>query len=525
MSLAEWERIRRYAVPARMITECTAARERGDWAAACAAGDVDVTFDAASLAERFGPDGAATLLGMLAGFAPDLLRWHLPRALGGYSTLATDVLYLLAPDGPVDLETVLLTVRSPQSVLGSQRLTLGTGRLADLLPVDAEHLPVPPIRLAPHHWDARRAGELRATVSGPALTAAGVEGPRTPTDLLEAWHAAGLPISHEEAVRLFTDDHFRLIDPYALVAEARRVAAQFGERTLTLTGWLDRRQILRLGVDGDVVTATAQQVTWDGYTEVRRLPHLSPRLLRFPPDLDLVRHGRLPAGALHPLIRSALFPGTPAAPPAEPADRAVFTRVRCHGEWHVIDHRDGRLHLPAHTAAEAQRERALRAFGGPVSGCFAAAQAWTGMSGRLPKRLRDHRRDLWLRMVHGGTRVVLELLDGGMDPGVRDGRGRTLLHRLRSFDHTRLLPRLLEAGLNVNDRDKEGSTPLYLAVVNLWPPELIIALVDAGADPRMPNQDDVSVLDYLDDMLAYLEPKDQRGPAFHAAVEYLKEHA
>jgi hypothetical protein len=194
-------------------------------------------------------------------------------------------------------------------------------------------------------------------------------------------------------------------------------------------------------------------------------------------------------------------------------------RVRCRGHWHEIGVRIGRLDLIEHTDTERQRERALSAFGGTVSGCFAAEQAWHGAPGRLPRRLRAHREDLWQLMIHGGTRTVFELLDAGMNPHLRDSRGRTLMHRVRSFDHERLLPRLLAEGLDVNARDKEGSTPLYLAVVHRWQAALIIALADAGADPHLPNQDDMSVIDHCDEILDYLEDLD---PDFEAAVAHLR---
>ncbi len=188
--------------------------------------------------------------------------------------------------------------------------------------------------------------------------------------------------------------------------------------------------------------------------------------------------------------------------------------------WHEIDVRLGRLDLPSHTPAEQQRERAMRAFGGEVTGCFAVEQTWHGPGGRLPRRLRAHREELWQRIIHGGTRELLELLDAGMNPHLHDSRGGTLMHRLRSYDFRLLLPRLLAEGVDVNAGDGEGNTPLYLAVVHQAPAELIMALVDAGADPHACNQDDMTVLDYLDDVLVHREDLD---PSFEAALAYLRE--
>jgi hypothetical protein len=383
LDLAGWARIRRYAVPGWMIAESTAARERGDWRAACAAALVDVRItDPAPVAD------------LLAGLAPDLLRWHLPRALGGWTELASDRTYLLESGRPVAPGAPVLVARVP-----------ARRPMADPLIIET----------AP-------AGSFRHKV---------------PQPMWDARHAADLPGS--------------------------------------------------------------------------------------PIDTELVRRGLISPGALHPLVRRVLFPeATPE--PAEPVVPAGFAteervRVRCGGGWHAITLGHGRLRLPEHTDDERRRERSLRAFGGATGGCFNTELAWYGGDGRPPKRLRAYRRDLWLRMRHGGTRAVLELLDAGMDPQIRDNRGRTLLHRLDAFDHTRLLPRLLAEGVDVNTRDRLTMTPLFDAVVHRWPADVVMALADAGADPRM-RVEHLSILRLLDNV-----ERDGADDEWKAVIAKLREKA
>ncbi|MGW5345240.1 ankyrin repeat domain-containing protein, partial [Streptomyces sp. NPDC004050] len=178
-------------------------------------------------------------------------------------------------------------------------------------------------------------------------------------------------------------------------------------------------------------------------------------------------------------------------PPAPDAPGTV--RVRCRGVWHEVRSRGGALDLLAHTAEEQQRERAMRAFGGAVAGCFAVQHDWTTGEGRLPRALRDERRDLFLRAQHGDTAGVLALLDAGTDPRVRDRRGYTLLHVLHLLDHTELLPRLRAAGLDLEAQSRQGLTPLQVAVQFGGSAELVRALLEAGARIDVVDDMDLSL--------------------------------
>ncbi|NAS20632.1 hypothetical protein GT755_02910 [Herbidospora sp. NEAU-GS84] len=199
------------------------------------------------------------------------------------------------------------------------------------------------------------------------------------------------------------------------------------------------------------------------------------------PDRVLLDAGLLTPDDLHPLVRESLCPGLPpgASGPPEP-EPPEPVRVRCGGAWHQVVSGGGRL-LLEHGDDEQRRERAMRALGGAVSGCFAVEQAWTSGEGRLPRRLRAQRWALFLHAQHGDTPAVLRLLDAGVDPRVRDGRQRGLLHMLHLVDHTVLLPRLLAAGLDVNGLDYQERTPLHHAVASYGSPALVEALRAAGA--------------------------------------------
>ncbi|MBB5868795.1 hypothetical protein F4553_002174 [Allocatelliglobosispora scoriae] len=537
MELSTWRRIRRYAVPSTVIDACTRAREAGDWRAACAAGQIEVAFDIAAVRDTFGPQTGGRIEAELLHFAPDLLRWHLPRALGGRTSLATGATIRLLTVG-----SAALTVTLPVSVDGSQRLRLdviSAGTVSD----------GPEFDLPAYLWDVRRGDELRAAWGGTAARMPRFGPDATPLpeaewghgddapdlaerilalsgagDLVAAWAEAGITLDAEIAdIQRWNQPQLELLgvplDPRAVAAEARRLAETYDAKTVVIE--FDYRT--RVVIDLKRKRMKARLVSWEEWRKIGSdgtLRRISPSVHRRSPDLDLLWHGLISTGDLHPLVRAALFPHATAAPllvdaPAEP------TRVRCRGEWHRIGHEHGRLQVLDHTAEEAQRERVMRSLGGAVTGCFAVEQAWTGQTGRLPKALRAQRRDLWQRMLHGGTQTVVDLLDAGMNPHIRDGRGMTLLHMLLAFDHEVLLPRLLDAGLDINTPDKEQRTPLHMAVVFGWSGGPIRAILDAGGDPHRGDQEQMSVIDFIDDALEYRD----RNEDFTEAITYLKERA
>ena len=220
------------------------------------------------------------------------------------------------------------------------------------------------------------------------------------------------------------------VEPRLAAAELRRLAAQFGHPSWELhdgrrwhRNWRPPRHLrLEAGAAQPRVTTCATGSAPPG--PVRADLCLHPALLRAPVDLDLVRHGRLGVDELHPLVRAALFPSAPPAPRDDAVIPPGFAegerfRVRCGPDWHAIRVRGGRLELLHHTDDERLRERALHALGGAITGCFTVDAAWhDGAPAALPRRLHEHRRDLWRRMQHGGGRVVLALPRRGPGPGV-----------------------------------------------------------------------------------------------------------
>ncbi|NRQ30863.1 ankyrin repeat domain-containing protein [Nonomuraea sp. NN258] len=488
---ARLRRIRRYAVPPWMIDRATERRLAGDWRGACAAANVDVTFDLADLANSHGDAVAAAIEDDLRHFAPDLLRWHLPRLDRGRITIVPDQVILLGRPGD-DPDAPCLYLRTPRWMAhGPQRLRLQVGevhRQEIYLETDWTYSAfwrnvVQDWSSSRHLWDARHTGELRERCGGDKARAPFLHGDGTPRgagELPAADPGHGDPAAFAEWVTLLhergeveaafaaagieLDTALVAVEPYyelepldprdvlarmpidvaRLASEVRRLAAATG----TGRFWLPYRQYAAIlfetdGPDSETGGPGFEPGGPDAGLRVRFVEFemgTEPADLVLPeacwrrlPDLDLLRDGH-PPERLHPLVHEALFPdrALDEAPPDEPEPPRPV-RVRCRGEWHEVSFRDGVLHIP-HSEQEQQRESAMRVFGGAIAGCFAARHAWTSGTGRLPKALRQQRSELFTRAQHGDLPGVLRLLDAGLDPRVRDDRQRTLLHLLHLLD-------------------------------------------------------------------------------------------
>ncbi len=83
-------------------------------------------------------------------------------------------------------------------------------------------------------------------------------------------------------------------------------------------------------------------------------------------------------------------------------------------------------------------------------------------------------------------KIVERMLATGVDANAKDEWGFTPLHFAAAFnDEPDIITALVDAGANLDARDKEwGATPLHWAAWSNDNPGIIIALVDGGADPN-----------------------------------------
>ncbi|MEU8664082.1 ankyrin repeat domain-containing protein, partial [Actinoplanes philippinensis] len=451
-------------------------------------------------------------------------------------------------------DDLILAVGSPRTGYGRQQLRLfvaseplTTAAPAIPAPWNFNHQPCTWYEtvdrdLPRHRWDARHADELLTWYGlEPALHDQLVWDLRDTDSFRQAWAELGVDIP-EQQVRVNSRSvlgyWYRLPEIVRAVRDAAEGRVGVGSQ--------DHLSLLFTPAGrGRLAMSFHCYPPYDAYLRLDRLG--------VPLDVLLIHLGLLDPDHLHPLIHSALFPSAtrpPAGPPRPGHPATDPVRVRCGGEWHQIHWQDGRVRIP-HSEQEEQRETALVAFGGSRSGCFAAKTAmengpagrprrrtetaypdpWAAVPtpsiappppppparrARLPRRLREQRRELMRLALHGDTEGVVSLLDAGVSAHVHDHRGRTLLHFMAHLRDLALLTRLLAEGLDVGHADVAGVTPLLAAAHGMGDVAVIRALIAAGA--RL----DVAFATTGEPLTAWLE---KARPDVHAAISDLEDAA
>ncbi|MFF4899812.1 hypothetical protein [Streptomyces sp. NPDC001068] len=464
-----WRRIREFAVPPAMIETATARRAAGDWSGACAAAGFDVDLNLRVLARTRGRDLAERVRADLRRFAPDLLRWHLPRVAPDGLLRPGRTMALARYDaGP---GSVRLVVRTPPAWAGGgQRISLALwdGTLGEPAARGHPH-PRPGRRfrfdLHRHLWDADSAPDLRSRsgarrspdtgAAGEALTGAGAAWEAlTGAGAVGEGPAGEGPVGGGRPYRWLADPPgtSRGPSPDATLGslrdtgpatescatdrwaeEAGIVLRAEGRDSGTVVVHLRGRQrlALHLAADGTVTTGPVP--------DAGALPVLPDAATWTLPDLELLDAGLIDAGQLHPLVADALVPGHATAgrsPRQDPAGRPDL--VECRGARHRIGLVDGVLSPLDHAPDELRREELLVALGGPPLPCLRVIDE----AHRGPECLTGVRE----RLDHGDIAGALAVVEGLLGPEavLRDG---PLKDELESAARRRIAHGLYRAGL------------------------------------------------------------------------------
>jgi len=86
--------------------------------------------------------------------------------------------------------------------------------------------------------------------------------------------------------------------------------------------------------------------------------------------------------------------------------------------------------------------------------------------------------------------AISVLVKAGADINAPDRYGITPLHVASNANNPECVKTLCELGAEINKRNGTGDTPLHYALADPWRPRAVVALVEAGADVNLRQDDD-----------------------------------
>lgn len=93
-------------------------------------------------------------------------------------------------------------------------------------------------------------------------------------------------------------------------------------------------------------------------------------------------------------------------------------------------------------------------------------------------------------VTYGYPDIARLLIAAGASAHGTESSGINLLHWAAITNHPEVIPALVEAGVEINTTDEFGFTPLmYAATIDFGDARVLNALLSAGADPTIRNQD------------------------------------
>ncbi len=95
----------------------------------------------------------------------------------------------------------------------------------------------------------------------------------------------------------------------------------------------------------------------------------------------------------------------------------------------------------------------------------------------------------WLAGIDTELEAITALLDAGADPHVKTNSGLYPIHFLSMCSNLEVVMKLLDLGVDVNAQDSTGWTALHYATAWNDNPNVVIALLNAGADVKIKNTD------------------------------------
>lgn len=104
-------------------------------------------------------------------------------------------------------------------------------------------------------------------------------------------------------------------------------------------------------------------------------------------------------------------------------------------------------------------------------------------------------------IIEGDKKNALKLIQAyqekGLDLDQADSEGWTPLHFAVQEGLFPIIEKLIEAGVSINKQEEYGRTPLFIAIFNRLPNKIVKYLIEHGADISISNNEGVSARQFL----------------------------
>lgn len=114
---------------------------------------------------------------------------------------------------------------------------------------------------------------------------------------------------------------------------------------------------------------------------------------------------------------------------------------------------------------------------------------------------RDGRSLLSNFIIEGDKKNALKLIqvyqEKGLDLDQADSEGWTPLHFAVQEGLFPIIEKLVEAGVSINKQEEYGRTPLFIAIFNRLPNKIVKYLIEHGADISISNNEGISAYQFL----------------------------
>ena len=165
-----------------------------------------------------------------------------------------------------------------------------------------------------------------------------------------------------------------------------------------------------------------------------------------------------------------------------------YMKVNIQGTEHIIEEKDF-IYLPDLPFTEAGKNMSYLSI--MKTGAFPELSV-PPKKARVP--ISEQLSEIYRYIKNNDVENFKRMIQGGFDLTTKNRDGRTILFSISSLGRLEMLRFLLSLGVNVNEKDRKGYTPLMASVSRTDDTEIVQSLLSYGADINAQNKSGTTAL-------------------------------